>query len=195
MRETDWAAAAWLQHCDHSRRSSDRPTQPVHPAQWSPAQAAPRRLPTAASPCLGLRRQESWLQGSCRPASLGSFVMDACCFTGSEEGASVGPQDVRWPCCPRALLTSMRVSRMPLGGPQRGACGCQAQDRAPCRSSLLGVGEERRVQRAPHPTPVSGALPVFAEMVLGALSFRSFCWGPGSRFLFDCKICLYLSAF
>lgn len=47
----------------------------------------------------------------------------------------------------------------------------------------------------PTPPPFEEPCWVFAETVLGALRFRSFCWGPGSTFLFDCKICLYLSAF
>lgn len=128
MRETDCAATAWLQLRDHSRRSSDRPTQPARPAQWSPAQAAPRRLPTAAPPRLGLRGQESWLQGGCRPASLGSFVMDACCFTGS--GGRICGASRR----PMALLSPLLCSRpracpgYPSGGPQHGTRGCQAQD-------------------------------------------------------------------
>lgn len=113
-----------------------------------------------------------------------------------QEGASVGPQDVRWPCCPRCSAhVHVRVQDTPRGALSTAPVAARPRTGAPCTSSLLGVGEERRVHQASHPTPVSGALPVFAETVLGALRFRSFCWGPGSRFLFDCKICLYLSAF
>ena len=144
MRETDCAATAWLQLRDHSRRSSDRPTQPARPAQWSPAQAAPHRLPTAAPPRLGLRGQESWLQGGCRPASLGSFVMDACCFTGSEEGASVGPQDVRWPCCPRCSAhVHVRVQDTPRGALSTAPVAARPRTGAPCTSSLLGPSQDQ----------------------------------------------------
>lgn len=132
-----------------TQRNSDGWPQPGQP---HPASPPPPPLP-------GPPRTGDLASGWVRAASSGPFVADACCCTGSEGGAPVGPRGVRWPCCPCCSARfRARVQAAPRGALSAAPVAAGPRTGVPRRWLLLGVGEERRVQQAPHPTPVSGAL-------------------------------------